>query len=59
MDEKTNRRAKINVVTYSFIKLSTKCVFIVVIIIYYSIVVYGGDILSFYYFEALHDNHEA
>ena len=41
------------------IKISMKIVFIVVYHNNSSTVVYGGDILSFHFFEALNDNFEA
>ena len=40
-------------------KISMKIVFIVVYDNNSSTVVYGGHILSFYFFEALNDNSEA
>ena len=59
MDEKTTQECK-NIESHTFTtKISMKIVFIDVYANNSSTVVYGGDILSFHFFEALNDNFEA
>ena len=58
MDEKTTKNEKILKVTHSLEDIM-KIVFIDVYANNSSTVVYGGDILSFHFFEALNDNFEA
>ena len=57
-DEKTTKNAQIMKVTLT-IKISMKIVFIGVYAFYSSTVVYGGNILSFHFFEALNGIFEA
>ena len=59
MDDKTIKNATNNESHTFTIKISMKIVFIGVYANNSSTVVYGGDILSFHFFEALNDKFEA
>ena len=58
-DEKNNQECKNNESHTFTIKISMKIVFIGVYAFYSSTVVYGGNILSFHFFEALNGIFEA